>query len=953
MHFRKIAVLLLIFSMLLYSFVGCGNEEMSKPSGGQDDSSDVQGGDDSADTPTQDKPGDSDEEQKPDEPAPNDDVFTPLVLQNALSKRPISMRTFYPDTMEFIRNAETLRAAIQNGQITDNNIIVSELTRLLKMNEDLGLYYDYAAQPFVMDNEQIFGAKPDDNPIGGGEGYNSSYKKATMYVSTDDELKNALLYAKSGDVIVVRGAVCIDMSDFICAGDYTGFTGQRIPLDMVIPAGVVLRGERGENGDGAIIKVTSYTNILFTLKKGARLSGLVIQGPDNAYSTTNAASNLSVGIRIEGSNARVDNCEISGFYHTAIEVDGVKGVRLDHNYFHHIDGINAGTAIRVKNATVNIEYNLFSAVRSMVYAAGSKADVTFKNNVDVGNLEGVFFKLGTNGSKKQTTPFPAGIKSFVAENNLFLSLTTPVELLGLPQNVAFKNNLFGYDEQFYDFSPETIENLDQTVYDTFIFQNNAFDVRDPFVASRSAANPEKSEDVRLGSYSQLVADKLTAYNPEINPYLTVEYETILPLPVLSASYFTPEDDLYVVYLEQLRDFVDLYTTEKLCEELRRSTSICGGYSQYLEYVDRNLITVTVKNQIYGAYADEMGEVGGGVGYKEIYTTGDYVVTDYSSLKSALKKAKKGQVVFIPGGTVIELSEASSSEVNPIYIGKGVTLASDRGYINEDGTISTGAILKVAVFSKTGAVYMEEDNARLTGLVVMGPDPSAHEAHHTRSFNLFQDPLAHKYYYQLITTDGVIVKGSNIEIDNCEITSFSHGGIYVQGKNKVASKNIHIHHNYIHHCRLKGLGYGVSITYGYITIDHNYFNYNRHSIAASGYENSGYKAYCNIEFGESVSDYFDFHGGKDRKDGTDIAGQYCDIYNNTFLGSNNPYNLRGIPTERRTFKYNMVYEPIDFYGSYLSHYSYKGIVCPNTSVGKNIWNIRNGNTKVETGYPGLN
>ena len=37
-----------------------------------------------------------------------------------------------------------------------------------------------------------------------------------------------------------------------------------------------------------------------------------------------------------------------------------------------------------------------------------------------------------------------------------------------------------------------------------------------------------------------------------------------------------------------------------------------------------------------------------------------------------------------------------------------------------------------------------------------------------------------------------------------------------------------------------------------------------------------------------------HGGRDRKDGTDIAGTSIEIYNNTFRAPQTPVVIRGVP-----------------------------------------------------------
>ena len=65
--------------------------------------------------------------------------------------------------------------------------------------------------------------------------------------------------------------------------------------------------------------------------------------------------------------------------------------------------------------------------------------------------------------------------------------------------------------------------------------------------------------------------------------------------------------------------------------------------------------VEIDGVIYGARADERGPTGGGEGYKNIVTKGDYTVKDLDTLLDALSKAKAGQTVFIPAETEIDLT----------------------------------------------------------------------------------------------------------------------------------------------------------------------------------------------------------------------------------------------------------------------------------------------------------
>ena len=65
--------------------------------------------------------------------------------------------------------------------------------------------------------------------------------------------------------------------------------------------------------------------------------------------------------------------------------------------------------------------------------------------------------------------------------------------------------------------------------------------------------------------------------------------------------------------------------------------------------------VEIDGVVYGARADERGPIGGGDGYVNIVTKGDFSVTDLDSLLEALSKARAGQTVFIPAETEIDLT----------------------------------------------------------------------------------------------------------------------------------------------------------------------------------------------------------------------------------------------------------------------------------------------------------
>jgi hypothetical protein len=292
--------------------------------------------------------------------------------------------------------------------------------------------------------------------------------------------------------------------------------------------------------------------------------------------------------------------------------------------------------------------------------------------------------------------------------------------------------------------------------------------------------------------------------------------------------------------------------------------------------------ITVNNKTYGAKPDINGPLGGGRKYKDIITTGDIVVEDLESLIEGMKNAKPGQVVFIPGNTMIDFTTFIYIDNFVLEIPEGVTLAGDRGHNG-----SEGALLKSDVLDTKGMLRAAGPDVRISGLRIQGPDPNRRLDHHARSFN--PGGMGRDYYYKFPISNGISCQHPGLEVDNCIITGFSHSGIFLK-----EGENHHIHHNYIHKCQYNGLGYGVCHDVASSVIEFNLFNSNRHSIAGTGRSGCSYIARNNVEIGISLSHCFDMHGGRDRKDGTSVAGTNIEIYNNTFYAPQYAVNIRGEP-----------------------------------------------------------
>lgn len=309
--------------------------------------------------------------------------------------------------------------------------------------------------------------------------------------------------------------------------------------------------------------------------------------------------------------------------------------------------------------------------------------------------------------------------------------------------------------------------------------------------------------------------------------------------------------------------------------------------------------VKIAGEIYGARPDERGPIGGGKGYQNTITDGNIRVRTVDELAAALKTAQPGQTVFLPGDSEFECTDLIFAEDFHVDVPASVTLAGDRGFRG-----SPGALIYSDAFSTKPLIRILGPGARITGLRLRGPDPKRRLEHHKRSFNAARgdDKQQHDYYYRLPVSIGIQTEFDNLEVDNCDLSGWSHVAVFL-----AAGSGHRIHHNSIHHNQLNGLGYGISHGYGTAAsslIECNLFDFNRHSIAGTGAPGNSYEARNNVELGESLSHNFDMHGGRDRKDGTEIAGDLIRIHHNTFLGWKvRAVVIRGIPREEARIDHN--------------------------------------------------
>ena len=395
---------------------------------------------------------------------------------------------------------------------------------------------------------------------------------------------------------------------------------------------------------------------------------------------------------------------------------------------------------------------------------------------------------------------------------------------------------------------------------------------------------------------------------EAAPAESITYEPITPLVTTALNCGDPAAAHKLLKESQAQLQAGSLQPAAFGEILADALTYLGALDQYYYYRDQ--IAIELGGNKYGAYVEPgQDPIGGGAGYGTIYTTGDYVVTNAEELYQALRFAESGQVVYIPGGTVIDLTGHLYFRRINFNLRPGVILASNRGYVNPDGTVETGAVLRNT--STVGGMISMMADSRLTGLVLEGPTKANHIPHHTRAFS--NPGYGSTYYYgsMYVSTIGVRINGANAQVDNCEISGFGKAAINIDND----LHDVWIHHCYIHHNQAQGLGYGICHEDSSSSlVEYCLFNYNRHSIAATGRGRTGYIARFNVEMGESLGHCFDIHGAADRGEPGNHAGEFCEMYNNTFLAEDHPYWLRGAPSDYQLFYRNNCLYPYETYRS---------------------------------------
>ncbi len=290
-------------------------------------------------------------------------------------------------------------------------------------------------------------------------------------------------------------------------------------------------------------------------------------------------------------------------------------------------------------------------------------------------------------------------------------------------------------------------------------------------------------------------------------------------------------------------------------------------------------------------------LGGGDGYLGAIAAGqaNCVVSTAAALKSALASATPGQIVYVADGATITLASNAQMYSSKIgfHIPAGVTLAGGRGRPG----ITPGSIQVASGFRSGDWCYLIRCGAEagVCGLNLYGN----------------QDSTASGYTWTGISC------GVETKVHNNEIHGFGYAGVTALPD----VTGVQVHHNYIHHCRGAGHGYGVEVDAVTGVISHdddfhlasalvegNIIDYTRHCVANQSGRGSYIFRYNYLGPDAAYEAQCDVHGQNDDPGGSPdtmaraggqyvyCAGENVEIYNNTSVctNANEFVGVRGFP-----------------------------------------------------------
>ncbi len=291
---------------------------------------------------------------------------------------------------------------------------------------------------------ETFGAEanPTGSPIGGGKGYQRLVGRGDLRVRTAKALIAALKKAKAGQVVYVDDKAEIDLTALV--------RDERLVLE--IPGGVTLAGGRGAGGStGALI----FTHELKTrpmiriLGAGVRITGLRIRGPDPQRRTAELRRRLreggrklyygwptSDGIECAHPRLKVDNCELSGWNHAAVNLRKGGDAHVHHNFIHHCQREGLGYGVCLDAATALIEANRFDYCRHHIAGTGRRGTgYEARYNLVLSYANSHSFDMHGGADRKDGTDIAGG--RILIHHNTFRATSVPgVVIRGRPTETA-------------------------------------------------------------------------------------------------------------------------------------------------------------------------------------------------------------------------------------------------------------------------------------------------------------------------------------------------------------------------------------------------------------------------------------------------------------------------------------------------------------------------------------
>ena len=296
----------------------------------------------------------------------------------------------------------------------------------------------------------------------------------------------------------------------------------------------------------------------------------------------------------------------------------------------------------------------------------------------------------------------------------------------------------------------------------------------------------------------------------------------------------------------------------------------------------------------------------------------------------LRSEDPGRVV-VPSGVAWELVDCAGVPLRNIPLQPGVELVGEPGVLGRRPLLYTDAhVGSQPLFETAGddvlveglhlrGPYAPKDNGGSRGveaiLLTRESNPAVPQGRIVISDNEIER------FRNAVSVHSVVEMETREEYDTAykvryETTCPESGCPHVD---RGVAADVVVEHNYIHNHARVGGGYGVVVGGGvYASIIGNVFEYNNHSVAATGDVYSGYLAYRNYILKSAIDQkdhHFDVHGTlNDDKHSGGPAGTFFDIAFNTIRGEQEyaggfrtraAFGLRGRPTEGALFRRNVL------------------------------------------------